>query len=354
MRKNGSRITTWSTKAALIASAFAAALSVPACAQNGGNASFDAYVQSLWPAAQAQGVSRTTFDQMTSNLRYNPRVIALDRDNLSSGSSSSSAIPAFAPYKAKHVDAARINGGRAVYSRLSPLLSRIEAQTGVPGAVMIAIFGHETAYGKVTGNFDLPEALATLAYEGRRRSLFEPELLATMVMVEQGVPRQVLKGSWAGAFGYPQFLPSVYLRVAEDGDGDGVARIWSSEADAIESIGSYLRAAGWKAGEPWGVPVRVPASLNRDQLASRLNPARCPRVFARHSRWRSMAEWRAAGITPERGSWPADHVQAVLLEPDGPGRTAYLLTGNYRAILDYNCSNFYALSVGVLADEIHR
>src|SRR3546814_9588628 len=146
-------------------------------------------------------------------------------------------IPAFAPYRAKHVDAARIGGGRRVHDRLLPLLSRIEQRTGVPTSIMIAIYGHETAYGQVTGNFDLPEALATLAYEGRRRSLFEPELIATLVMVERGVPRSVLKGSWAGAFGYPQFLPSVYLRVAEDGDGDGVARIWSSEADAIESIG---------------------------------------------------------------------------------------------------------------------
>lgn len=354
MRKNGSMMSGLSAKFGLVFAAWAATMSLPACAQNSGDAAFDSYIQSLWPVAQARGVSRATFDQMTMNLRVNPRVIALDRDNLNSGGGGSGTIAPFAPYKARHVDAARINGGRAVYSRLSPLLSRIEARTGVPGSIMIAIFGHETAYGRVTGNFDLPEALATLAYEGRRRSLFEPELIATMVMVEQGVPRSVLKGSWAGAFGYPQFLPSVYLRVAEDGDGDGVARIWSSEADAIESIGAYLREAGWKAGEPWGIPVTVPASMNRDRNVSRLNPARCPRVFARHSRWQSMAEWRAAGIVPERGFWPADHIQAVLLEPDGPGRTAYLLTGNYRAILDYNCSNFYALSVGVLADEIHR
>lgn len=354
MRKNGSRIGAWSAKAGLALSAFAMALAMPACAQNSGNSGFDAYIQSLWPVAEARGVSRSTFDQMTANLRYNPRVIELDRDNLGSGTSSNAAIPNFAPYKARHVDAARINGGRAVYSRLRPLLSRIEARTGVPGQVMIAIFGHETAYGRVTGNFDLPNSLATLAYEGRRRTLFEPEFIATMVMVEQGVPRDALKGSWAGAFGFPQFLPSVYLRVAKDGDGDGVARIWSSEADAIESIGAYLREAGWKRGEPWGVAVRVPASFDRGRYVSRLSPTRCPRVFARHSRWRSMGEWRAAGITTENGNWPADHVQAVLLEPDGPGRTAYLLTGNYRAILDYNCSNFYALSVGVLADEIHR
>ena len=338
---------------AAILGAWIVAAQAPLHAQSA-DAGFDAYVQSLWPKAQARGVSRATFDRVNAGLRYNSRVVALDRDNLGSPPSPNTPIPAFAPYKARHVDAARINGGRRVHDRLLPLLARIEARTGVPTSIMIAIYGHETAYGQVTGSFDLPEALATLAYEGRRRSLFEPELIATMVMVERGVPRDVLKGSWAGAFGYPQFLPSVYLRVAEDGDGDGVARIWSSEADAIESIGAYLRNAGWRAGQPWGVAVNVPATFDRAAVANRLTPTRCPRVFERHSRWRSMAEWRAAGLQPVSGRWPDDDVQATLLEPDGPGRTAYLLTGNYRAILDYNCSNFYALSVGLLADEIDR
>ena len=336
-----------------ILSAWLLTASAPLHAQ-GGDSGFDAYVQSLWPKAQARGVSRQVFDRVTAGLRYNPRVVALDRDNLGSPPTNDTPIPNFAPYKAKHVDAARIGGGRRVHDRLLPLLSRIEARTGVPTSIMIAIYGHETAYGQVTGSFDLPEALATLAYEGRRRSLFEPEFLATLEMVQRGVPRDVLKGSWAGAFGYPQFLPSVYLAVAEDGDGDGRANIWSSEADAIESIGAYLRRAGWRAGQPWGVAVTVPNGFDRNRFASRLTPTRCPRVFARHSRWRSMAEWRAGGIQPIGGRWPDGQVQAVLLEPDGPGRTAYLLTGNYRAILDYNCSNFYALSVGLLADEIDR
>lgn len=352
-RTSHSRIMRCLSMVTVVASAWAMASSAPLQAQNSGDPGFDAYVQSLWPKAQAQGVSRQVFDRVTADLRFNARVVALDRDNLSSGGTSS-AIPAFAPYRARHVDAPRINGGRAVHDRLLPLLSRIEQRTGVPTSIMIAIYGHETAYGKVTGNFDLPEALATLAYEGRRRALFEPEFLATLAMVERGVPRSVLKGSWAGAFGYPQFLPSVYLQVAEDGDGDGVARIWSSEADAVESIGAYLRRAGWKSGEPWGVAVTVPAGFNRGNVTTKLSPTRCPRVFDRHSRWRSMAEWRADGLQTLSGRWPAGHIQATLLEPDGQGRTAYLLTGNYRAILDYNCSNFYALSVGLLADEIDR
>ena len=266
-----------------ILSAWLLTASAPLHAQSG-DSGFDAYVQSLWPKAQARGVSRQVFDRVTAGLRSNPRVVALDRDNLGSPPTNDTPIPNFAPYKAKHVDAARIGGGRRVHDRLLPLLSRIEQRTGVPTSIMIAIYGHETAYGQVTGNFDLPEALATLAYEGRRRSLFEPEFLATLQMVERGVPRSALKGSWAGAFGYPQFLPSVYLAVAEDGDGDGRANIWSSEADAIESIGAYLRRAGWRAGQPWGVAVRVPDGFNRARVASRLAPTRCARVFERHSR----------------------------------------------------------------------
>lgn len=315
---------------------------------------FTTYVQSLWPKAAERGVSRGTFDRVTSGLVISERVVALDRDNLGSPASANQPIPPFAPYLAKHVDASRINGGRRVHERLLPLLSRIEAQTGVPSNIMIAIYGHETSYGRVTGGFDLPQALATLAYEGRRRSLFEGEFLATLEMVERGVPRDALKGSWAGAFGYPQFLPSVYLRLGRDGDGDGVSRIWSSEADAIVSIGAYLHQAGWREGQPWGIAVRVPDSFDRKRVVNRLAPTRCSRVFERHSRWRTMDAWRADGFQAVGTNWPDGTVLATLLEPDGPGRTAYLLTGNYRAILDYNCSNFYALSVGLLANEVDR
>src|SRR3546814_4537201 len=123
-------------------------------------------------------------------------------------------------------------------------------------------------------------------------------------MVEQGVPRGVLKGSWAGAFGYPQFLPSVYLRLAEDGDGDGVARIWSSEDDAVESIGAYLRHAGWRPGQPWGIPDRAPDGLDRCRLAHRLATTRSPPLFEGHRRWRSMAALPAARYQPLNGRWP--------------------------------------------------
>ncbi|WP_337827745.1 lytic murein transglycosylase [Pseudonocardia sp. TMWB2A] len=313
---------------------------------------FQAYLQSLWPKAQAMGVSRRTFDSVVTGLTYNPRVVQLD--NSQPGGSTNSPIPAFAPYRNTHVDASRINRGRAKYRALRPFLAKVEAETGVPESIMVAIYGHETNYGAVLGDFDLPRSLATLAYEGRRRSLFEPEFLATLKMIENGYPRSQLVGSWAGAFGYPQFLPTVYLRLAKDGDGDGRANIRTSEADALASIANYFRQSGWRRGEDWGFAVTVPQSLNRSAIATKLKSPRCPRVHERHSQWKSIDEWKQLGIMSRSGSWPAGNTLATLIEPDGPNATAYLLTGNYKVILDYNCSNFYGLTVGLLADEVSR
>ena len=313
-------------------------------------AGFQGYLQGLRGKAGAMGIRPATMDAVFPTLSFNPRVIQLDQSQ--PGGSFDSPIPPFAPYRRKHVDAQRISAGQMAYRANRAKLMEIERQMGVPESVMVAIYGHETNYGRFTGDFDLLRSLATLAYEGRRRDLFEPEFLAALKMIDEGVPREKLVGSWAGATGYPQFLPSVYLRVARDGDGDGKADIWSSEADALASIANYFADAGWRKGEPWGIAVSVPPALNRAAIANHTVPPRCPRVFERHSRWMTMAEWRAMGVVPTSGAALRDGTLATLLEPDGPGETAYLLTSNYRVILDYNCSNFYALSVGLLADAI--
>ncbi|WP_338468541.1 lytic murein transglycosylase [Novosphingobium sp. ZN18A2] len=328
-------------------------LSVPAAAQSGDEeAGFQGYLQLLAAKARSEGVSEQTISRGLAGLTFNPRVIQLDRSQ--PGGGPQTAIPPFAPYLRRHVDAARIRGGQREYAAAMGMLSGIERRYGVPGEILIAIWGHETNYGSYTGDFDLLRSLATLAYEGRRRKLFSTEFIDALKMMDRGVPRSRLVGSWAGAFGNPQFLPSVYLRVAQDGNGDGFADIWNNRADTLASIANYFRDAGWRPGEPWGIAVNVPDGLDRAALATKLNSPRCPRVFARHSQWRTMREWRALGIVPQSGRWPADNVMATLLEPDGQGQTAYLLTGNYRVILDYNCSNFYALSVGLLADAIRQ
>jgi lytic murein transglycosylase len=333
----------------------AAAPAAPSAAQSAGlsQQGFEAWLPWLRAQAFGAGVSRATIEDVFANLEYSARTVELDQAQ-PGGTAGSIATPPFAPYRAQHVTPALIAGGRRHYSANQSRLQEIGRRYGVTPSVLVAIFGHETSYGAVTGNFDLLNSLATLAYEGRRRQLFADEFVAALKMIDRGVSRSRLRGSWAGATGYPQFLPSVWLRVAVDADGDGRADIWRSEPDALASIANYLSNAGWKPGVPWGVPVNVPSALDRASLRARTVAPRCPRVHARHSRWLTFAEWRRLGVTSQSGLWPRDGEMASLIEPDGPGRTAYLATSNYRVILDYNCSNFYALSVGLLADEIGR
>jgi lytic murein transglycosylase len=325
----------------------ALSLAVPACAQPD---SFDVYLQQVAAKARAEGVSEATIAGMLGGMTPNDRVIALDRDNLSGGPSAG--FPPLAPYLADHNTSARIDGGRRVYARLRPLAAEVEARYGVPAPILIAIWGHETSYGAVRGNFDLARSLATLAWEGRRRALFERELIDLLKIAEMGVPRSTLVGSWAGAFGNPQFLPSVYLRVAVDGDGDGDRDIWTSEADTLHSIANYFRDAGWRAGQPWAVRAFTPNNVDREAIRTEVVSPVCPRVHVRHSRWMTVREWRDLGVIPQ--GYIADDTMASLFEPDGPAAPSYLLTQNYRVILEYNCSNYYAMSVGLLADEIAR
>ena len=313
---------------------------------------FQLYLSQVAERAVGQGVSVATAARELAGLTLNTRVVGLDRAQ--PGASPGGPPSRFAPYRATHVDAARIGRGRTNYAAQRHRLDRIARDTGVPGPIMVAIWGHETNYGSYTGDFDLIRSLASLAYDGRRRALFEGELIAALKMIDRGVRRDQLVGSWAGATGNPQFLPSVYLRLARDGDADGRADIWASPADTLASIAAYFVDAGWRPRQPWGLAVSVPAGFDRRGTRNRLISPRCPRVFERHSGWRSIAEWRALGIMPQDRAWPVDDIQATLIEPDGAGATAYLLTDNYRAILDYNCSNHYALSVGLLADAIGR
>jgi membrane-bound lytic murein transglycosylase B len=311
---------------------------------------FETYKLRLAYIARAGGIQESTVAAVIPGLSPNRRVIQLDRGQPGQVGNPN-ATPPFEPYRREHVTADLIRRGTARYIAYAPQLSAIEARTGVAASVLMAIYGHETSYGTVTGGFDIVEALATLAYEGRRRALFEQEFVAALKLIDMGIPRWRLKGSWAGATGYPQFMPTAVIRLRADGDGDGRADIWGSETDGLSSIANFLREAGWKANTPWGIPVRVPYGFDRASVRPLTTTTDCPRVHARHSRPLTMREWRALGVAPVSRSLREDE-PAMLFEPDGPGAMAYLLTRNYDSILKYNCSNFYALSVGLLADRI--
>ena len=313
---------------------------------------WETYKRRLAILAGQQGVRVTTIQAYVPNMQINQHAIDMERTEPVAQSTGGN-IGTLAPYLRSHVTASLIRRGQSNYFDHYQALRNLELRYGVDPAVLMAIWGHETSYGTVTGSTDLLQALASLGYYGRRRDFFESEFIAALKLIDQGVPRWRLKGSWAGATGYPQFMPSVALRLRADGDGDGYADIWSNELDGLASIAAYMRDAGWKPNVPWGIAVRTPPNLNRQAIVNRMNAKRCPQVYRRHSRWLTMREWRSLGVTPLGRSLP-DTEMASLIEPDGPNARAFLLTTNYHAILDYNCSNFYAISVGVLADAIAR
>ena len=333
----------WFLSAALLAASLAQAQDSPPAD------GFPAWLDRYRVEAAARGLSPAWLEQTLAEARYAPRVVELDRHQ----PDDSGARNIFADYLARQLTAERIASGQARAAANRDTLLRIGREAGVAPEIIVAIWGMETSYGRVLGGFDLPSAIATLAYDGRRARLFTGELDALVRLVgEQGIPRAQLKGSWAGAFGQAQFLPSSFLAYAADGDGDGRIDLWNSSADAFASISRYLADHGWQPGLPWGFRAGLPAGFDRAAVADPVKPTSCIRPLERHSRWLTVAEWKALGLRPLNAFWPADEVEMSLVEPDGAEGEAYLATRNYRTIMEYNCSNFYALSVALLGDAV--
>jgi len=220
----------------------------------------------------------------------------------------------------------------------------VSAQYGVDPATIVAVWGVESDYGRVFGKRPLLQSLATLSCAGRRQPFFRGELLALLKLIDRGdLQAQGLTGSWAGAFGHTQFMPSTYARIAVDGDGDGRRDLVGSIPDALASTANYLKRAGWRSGEPWGMEVRVPAGFNASQ--------------AGRTQRRALADWRAQGVTALDGSvlapanLPAD-ARAALLLPAGNKGPALLVFRNYDAIYSYNAAESYALAIATLADQL--
>jgi len=311
---------------------------------------FDEWLAAFRSQALAAGLRPETLERELADLEPDPRVVALDRSQPDRPAVSPMS---FADYRDRQLTPDRVARGRRLRSDLSASLSSVEAQFGVPAEILLAIWGKETSYGAVPGGLDVVRSLATLAHEGRRRAFFTDELIAALKLIETGaIDREALVGSWAGATGQSQFMPTSYLAHAADGDGDGRADIWGSRADTLASIAAYFVANGWRPGEPWAVEVTLPAGFDRDRVRNLTPVAQCAGLGWRHSRWLDVADWRSLGVRPTAGLLPADGAMATLVEPDGPGGPAYLTFANYRPIMRYNCSNYYALAVGQLADAI--
>src|SRR5690242_6614831 len=308
------------------------------------DAAFAAWLQSLWPQAQALGISRATFQQATERLEPDlslPDLIVPGRPERPSAGQ-----PEFVTTPADYLKEPAIErlagDARKIYDRYRAPLDSIERQFGVPATIVLAIFGRETDFGRAADARNAIRVLATQAYLGRRKEQFLTEFLLALKIVEQGQIKPAdMKSSWAGAMGLTQFLPSDYLKYAVDFDGDGRADIWHSVPDALASAAKQLRGEGWEPGVRWAYEVHPPANVDCT--------AGVPQVT------RSLGEWLELGYVPAYGRKlsAAERAEtASLLQPAGLYGPSFLATKNYFAIKEYNFSDLYVLFVGHLADRM--
>ncbi|GCL63021.1 lytic murein transglycosylase [Pseudaquabacterium pictum] len=295
-------------------------------------AAFSAWVRDFAATARAAGIADDTLRSALADVRHIPRVVALDR-----------AQPEFNrtvwDYLDRSVSARRVAGGQARLAQLRPEADAAAARYGVPAEVLVAIWGMESDYGANTGDLPTIDALATLGFDGRRADWARSQLIAALRILQQGdIPRARMVGSWAGAMGQTQFLPTSFLAHAVDADGDGRRDIWGSLPDVLASTANFLAHAGWQAGEPWGAEVRLPPGFDAGRAdASVRQPA---------------SQWAAEGLQAVDGQPLPVLADAMVLLPAGVRGPAFLVGANFRALLRYNNATSYALAVGLLSQAL--
>jgi membrane-bound lytic murein transglycosylase B len=294
---------------------------------------FEAFLDGVRADARRQGVSPATLSRALTGIRPNSRVLELDRRQ-----------PEFTQtwdqYRDARLSQARVDAGRRAFADNRATLDSVQARFRVSPRIVVAIWGLETNYGGFMGNFNIVESLATLAWDGRRAAYFRAELLAALKILDGGhVAPDRMRGSWAGAMGHPQFMPSNFDRLAVDMDGDGRRDIWENRADALASIANYLARSGWREEELWGREVVLPAGFDPEQ--------------ARRENMRPLREWARRGVRrPDGVELPAIDMAAAILLPGGAGGQAFMIYHNFNVIRRYNPSNYYALAVGMLSDRV--
>jgi membrane-bound lytic murein transglycosylase B len=304
---------------------------------------FEEWLQGVIDEAHARGFSDQLIDSTLTGLTPIQRVVERD-------SSQAEFTITLDRYFQTRVTPRIVRLGRQHVMEDRMLLQRIRAEYGVSPGVVLAVWGMESHYGVFTGTYPVFQSLATLAYEPRRADFFRGELFKALSIVQSGfIDARTMTGSWAGAMGQPQFMPSSYLQHAVDFDKDGLRDIWHSKADTLASIASYLKNAGWESGETWGREVKV-STAAREAIASiPLRDAGCSAKRLMTER-RSLDLWREAGVLLQSGApLPQSDIPASLVDVGG---RSFLVYPNYETILDYNCAHLYALSVAMLADRL--
>ncbi|UJF19938.1 lytic murein transglycosylase [Vibrio sp. SS-MA-C1-2] len=291
---------------------------------------FEQYVSELKKEALDKGYSNILVNQAFANLTYKEKVVKADRNQPEKRLTLQEYIP-------KAVPAWKIKQANQLYQQNYQVLQEIGKEYGVQPRFIVALWGVESNFGRLMGNHNVFQALTTLAYEGRREAFFRSEIFSALDIVQQKhISVEKIKGSWAGAMGQNQFMPSSFLNYAVDGDNDGKMDIWYNKADVFASTANYLKQVGWDDKYIWGRQVIVPERLNHLKNETK-----------------KLVEWQYLGVRrSNKMVLPKADIEARLIQPDGGNGVSYLVYGNYEALLRWNRSHYFALAVSNLADNI--
>jgi membrane-bound lytic murein transglycosylase B len=311
-----------------------ALLLAPTGAQARGD-DFESWLAGFKIEAVQNGISQSTIAAALTDIQPLPKVIELDRKQPENKIT-------FAKYKKGVVNQQRIQKGRELLYTYRDELKWVEQAYGVAPQYVVALWGIETNFGTNTGGFMVIDSLATLAWEGRRADFFKDELIKALRIIDEGhVSAAAMKGSWAGAMGQNQFMPSSFFNFAVDADNDGRADIWMTKIDVFASTANYLYKSGWTAGQKWGRRVSLPQNFPASLVG--------PKTI------KPLSFWKSAGVKDVGGGpLPSDNINASIVAPDGIGGEAYIVYGNYQTIMSWNRSTYFATSVGLLADALAR
>lgn len=310
-------------------------------------AEFDAFLAEVRGEALQKGIKADVVNQALTGVEPIMRIIERDRNQAEFKLS-------FAIYRDRVITPANVQRGQKLRDDHQALLRQVTQRYGVQSRFVLAIWGIETRYGAVKADVPLVHSLATLAFDRRRSAYFRGELFAALTMLDRGyIDFPTMKGSWAGAMGQPQFMPTSYLSYAEDFDGDGRRDIWNNTGDVFASVANYLAKHGWNTSQTWGREVRISADLQK-RLGEYAREGRSGcRAIDQMTRDQSLEDWSRLGVRrADGGELPKAQQVGALVQPDGAGGPTFLVYGNYRSVLRYNCAHHYALTVSLLADRL--
>lgn len=297
---------------------------------------FNDYVKELKQEAAQKGISQPIIDKAFANVTFKPRAVTADKNQPEKRQTLDEYLP-------KAVPDWKVAIAKRKYQENYPTLKRISDEYGVAPQYIVALWGVESSFGKIQGNYSVIDALTTLAYDGRREEFFRNEVMEALQILDEGhISIERMKGSWAGAMGQCQFMPSSFLKFAQDGNGDGKKDIWLNTADVFASTANYLKESGWQDGYTWGRQVKAPKGLGEAVVGREQEKAK------------KLSEWAALGVTNLNGTALPTNVDidAWLIEPDDENGRAYLIYNNYQVLMKWNRSHYFALSVSILADRI--